>query len=108
MEHDTVVKSLAHQFLDAGDMVRRQVRTHFDGDGTLGGFKDQSIFCISHALFSSGLGGRFRVLKVNAKGRPAIAPPSPSENDNGVQRCNVSITAMRYASRSLSVAFSDS
>src|SRR5882672_6993468 len=108
MEHDAVVKSFAHQFLDPGDVARRQVGTHFDGDRTLGGFKDQSIFCISHALFSSGLGGRLRVLKGTAKGRPATAPPSPSVNGNGVQRCNVSITAIRYSSRSLSLACSDS
>src|SRR5882757_2161984 len=108
MEHDAVVKSLPHQFLDAGDMARRQIGTHFDGDGTLGGFKDQSIFCGSHALFSSVLGGRLRVLKGTAKGRPATAPPSPSVNGNGAQRCNVSITAIRYFSRSLSLACSDS
>jgi hypothetical protein len=105
MEHDAIVKPLAHQFLDTSDMARRQIGAHFDGDGTLGGFKNQSIFCISHALFSSGLGGRLRVLKVTAKGRPATAPPSPSVNGNGVQRCNVSITAIRYAIRSSSPAF---
>ena len=108
MEHDAVVKSFAHQFLDPGDVARRQIGAHFDGDGTLGGFKDQSIFGVSHALLSSGLGGRFRVLNVTAKGRPATAPPSPSVNGNGVQRCNVSITAIRYAIRSLSLACSDS
>ena len=42
-----------------------------------------------------------------AKGRPATAPAIPSVNGNGVQRCNVSMTAMRYARRSLSVACSD-
>ena len=56
VEHDAVVKAFAHQFLDPGDMAGRQVGAHFDGDGALGGFKNQSIFCISHALFSSGLG----------------------------------------------------
>src|SRR3954462_1309865 len=105
VEHDAVVKAFAHQFLDPGNVAGRQVGTHLDGDGTLGGFKNQSIFCISHALFSSGLGGRLRVLKVTAKGRPATAPPSPSVNGNGVQRCNVSITAIRYAIRSSSPAF---
>ena len=70
MEHDAVVKSFAHQFLDPGDVARRQIGPHLDGDGALGGFKDQSIFCISHALFSSGLGGRLRVLKVDRE-RPA-------------------------------------
>ena len=94
--------------LTPGDMARRQIGAHFNGDGALGSFKDQSIFCISHALFSSGLGGRLRDLKVTAKGRPATAPPSPSVNGNGVQRCNVSITAIRYAIRSLSPAFADS
>src|SRR6187399_3183797 len=108
VEHDAVVKSLAHQFLDPGDMARRQIGAHLDGDGSLGGFKNQSIFCISHARFSSGLGGRLRDLKVTAKGRPAIAPLSPSVNGNGAQRCNVSMTAIRYASRSLSPAFADS
>src|SRR6201747_1709337 len=108
VEHDAVVKSLAHQFLDAGDMARGQVGAHFNGDGALGGFKDQSIFGISHALFSSGLGGRLRVRKGIARGRPATAPPSPSVNGNGVQRCNVSMTATRYCSRSLSLACADS
>src|SRR5882724_9721424 len=108
VEDDAVVKSLAHQFLDAGDMARGQIGAHFNGDGTPGGLKDQSIFCISHARFSSGLGGRLRVLKGIAKGRPATAPPSPSVNGNGVQRCNVSMTASRYCSRSLSLACSDS
>src|SRR5205814_7601674 len=108
MEHDAIVKSLAHQFLDTGDVAGRQIGTHFDGDGTLGGFKDQSIFCISHALFSSGLGGRLRIWKRTAKGRPATAPPRLSLNGNGVQRCNVSITAIRYCTRSLSLACSDS
>src|SRR6266404_8064157 len=108
MEHDAVVKSLAHQFLDPRDMARRKIGPHFDGDGTLGGFKDQSIFGDSHALFSSVLGGDLRVLKGIANGRPATAPPSPSVNGNGVQRCNVSITAIRYCRRSLSDACSDS
>src|SRR4051812_29536507 len=108
VEHDAVVKTLAHQFLDPGDVAGRQIGPHFDGDGTLGGFKDQSIFCISHARFSSGLGGRLRALKVTAKGRPATAPPSPSVNGNGEQRCNVSMTATRYAIRSSSLAFVDS
>src|SRR4029453_7338496 len=97
VEHDAVVKAFAHQFLDPGDMARRQVGAHLDGDGALGGFKNQSIFCISHARFSSGWGGRLRVLKGTAKGRPATAPPSPSVNGSGVQRCNVSITALRYS-----------
>src|SRR5713101_6240497 len=32
MEHDAVVKSLAHQFLDPRDVTRCEVRAHFDGD----------------------------------------------------------------------------
>ena len=59
VEHDAVVKALAHQFLDPRDVARRQIGPHLDGDGALGGFKDQSIFGISHALFSSGLGWTF-------------------------------------------------
>ena len=39
---------------------------------------------------------------------PATAPAMLSVNGIGVQRCNASITAMRYCSRSLSVACSDS
>src|SRR6476620_3138539 len=108
MEHDAVVKTVPHQLLDASDMARRQIGAHLDGDGTLGGFKDQSIFCSSHARFSSGLGGRLRVLKGTSKGRPATAPPSPSVNGNGEQRCNVSITAIRYAILSSSLAFAES
>jgi len=52
MEHDAVVKSVPHQFLDPRDMVRRKIGTHFDGDGALRGIEDQSIFCISHACLS--------------------------------------------------------
>src|SRR6266536_2830787 len=108
MENDAVVKSFAHQLLDPRDMVWREVGPHLDGDGALGGFKDQSIFGGSNARLSWVLGSRLRVLKGIAKGRPATAPPKLSVNGNGVQRCNVSITAIRYASRSLSLACSDS
>src|ERR1700730_6142751 len=108
VEHDAVVKSLAHQFLDPRDVARRKVGPHFDGDRSLRGFEDQSIFGVSHALFSTGWGGRFRFWNWTANGRPATAPAIPSLNGIGVQRCNASITAMRYISRSLSVACSDS
>src|SRR6187200_317300 len=59
VEHDAVVEALAHQFLDPGDVAGCKVRTHLDLDGALGGFEDQSIFCVSHALCSVGLGGSF-------------------------------------------------
>src|SRR4051812_45719214 len=108
VKHDAVVKSLAHQFLDPRDVAWRKVGPHFDGHGTFGGFEDQSIFGNSHALLSAGLGGVFLVLNGTAKGRPATAAPNPSVNGNGVQRCNVSITAIRYCKRSLSLACSDS
>src|SRR3954447_7855304 len=107
MEHDAVVKALPHQFLDPRDMARRKIGPHLDGDGAFGGFEDQSVVVVSHALFSVGWGGGLR-LETNriAKGRPATAPPIASVNGIGVQRCNVSMTATRYSSRSLSVAFS--
>src|ERR1700712_2484181 len=108
MEHDAVVKAFAHQFLDPRHMARREIGPHLDGDGSLGGFEDQSIFVVSHALFSIGLGGGLRTWNRTAKGRPATAPPMLSVNGIGAQRCNASMTAMRYSSRSLSVAFSDS
>src|ERR1700709_2208131 len=54
MEHDAVVKALAHQFLDTRDMARREIGPHLDGNGALGGFEDQSIVVVSHALFSIG------------------------------------------------------
>src|SRR3954468_19058759 len=104
MEYDAVVKSLAHQFLDAGNVARREIGTHLDGHGPLGGFEDQGIFSVSHARLSAGLGGVLRVQNLTAKGRPATAPPSPPVNGNGVQRCNASIAATRLASRSLSLA----
>src|SRR2546423_8951009 len=100
MEHDAVVKAFAHQFLDPRDVAGREVRAHFDGDGALGGLKNQSIFGVSHALLSVGLGGDFLVLKGTAKGLPAMAPPNASVNGNGVQRCNACITASRYCKRS--------
>src|ERR1700694_5732865 len=108
MEHDAVVKSLAHQFLDPGDMAGGKIGPHFDGDRSLRGFEDQSIFGVSHALFSTGWCGRFRFWNWTANGRPATAPAIPSVNGIGVPRCNGSITAVRYISRSLSVACSDS
>src|SRR4051794_8895040 len=109
MEHDAVVKALPHQFLDPRDMAGRKIGPHLDGDGALGGFEDQSVVVVSHALFSVGWGGGLR-LGTNriANGRPATAPPIASVNGIGVQRCNVSMTATRYSSRSLSEAFSDS
>ena len=61
MEHDAVVKSFAHQFLDPRDVAGRKIGTHLDRDGALGGFEDQSIFGVSHALFSVGLGEGFAV-----------------------------------------------
>ena len=84
-------------------MARREVGTHLDGDGALGGFEDQGIFGISHACLS-GLGGLFFVQSLSVSGRPATAPASASLNGNGVQRCNASMTAIRYARRSLSEA----
>src|SRR5882757_1534640 len=108
VEDDAVVKALAHQFLDPGDVARGEIRAHLDRDRALGGFEDQSIFGSSHARFSWLLGGYFLFLNGIANGRPATAPPRLSVNGNGVQRCNVSITATRYCSRSLSVASCDS
>src|SRR3984957_9144636 len=108
MEHDAVVKAFAHQFLDPRHVARRKVGPHFDRDRSLGGFEDQSIFGVSHALFSVGWGKGFRLRNRIVKGRPAAAPAMLSVNGIGVQRCNASITAMRYNSRSLSVAWSDS
>ena len=100
MEDDAVVKAFAHQFLDPRDVAGRQIRAHFDGHGALGGLQDQSIFGVSHARLSVGLGGDFLVLNGIAKGRPAIAPPNASVNGNGVQRCKASIKAIRYCKRS--------
>src|ERR1700692_3579711 len=109
VEHDAVVKSLAHQFLDARDVARGQIGPHLDGNRPLGGLEDQSIFGVSHALFSiAGGGGFFRLWNGIANGRPATAPAMLSVNGIGVQRCNASITATRYCTRSLSVAASDS
>src|SRR2546421_10922515 len=61
MEHDAIVKSFAHQFLDPRDMTRRKIGSHLDRHGPLRGFKDQSIFGVSHARFSTGWGGDFRL-----------------------------------------------
>src|SRR5882757_7204635 len=108
VEHDAVVKSLTHQFLDPGDVTGSEIGPHFDRDRPLSGFEDQSIFGISHALFSTGWSGSFRLRNWTANGRPATAPAIASVNGIGVQRCNVSITAMRYSTRSFSVACSDS
>src|ERR1700730_5102432 len=108
MEHDAVVKPLAHQLLDPGNVAGGKVGPHLDGDRPLRGFQDQSIFGVSHALFSAGLGEGFLLWNWTAKGRPATAPAILSVNGIGVQRCNASITAIRYCTRSLSVACSDS
>src|SRR5450631_2563893 len=69
VEHDAVVKTPAHQFLDPRDVSRRKIGPHFDGHRPLCGFEDQSIFGISHALFSAGWG--FRAWNLTANGRPA-------------------------------------
>src|SRR5581483_6303249 len=108
MEHDAVVEAFAHQFLDAGDMVGREIRTHLDGHGALCGFKDQSIFGNSHARFSVGWGLGLEVWNRIQNGWPAAAPAMLSVNGIGVQRCNASITATRYSSRSASDASGDS
>src|ERR1700730_3678061 len=60
MEHDAVVKSLAYQFLDPRNVARREIGAHLDRDGALRGFKNQSIFAISHALFPIGWSGAWR------------------------------------------------
>ncbi len=54
VEHDAVVKSFAHQFLDPRDVTGGEIGPHLDRDRSLGGFQDQSIFGVSHALFSAG------------------------------------------------------
>src|SRR6185437_13554740 len=92
VEHDAVVKSLPHQFLDPRHVIGRQVRPHLDGDGPLCGLEDQSIFGDSHALFSWVL--RW-VRNWTARGRPAMAPAIASVNGIGEQRCNASMTATR-------------
>src|SRR6185295_20022592 len=38
MEYDTVIEALPDELLDARDMTRREIGTHLDGDGALGGF----------------------------------------------------------------------
>src|ERR1700736_4036927 len=61
VEHDAVVKSLAHQFLDPRDVAGGEIGAHLDGHWALRGFQDQSIFGVSHVLFSPGWGGGFRL-----------------------------------------------
>src|SRR5215470_439243 len=95
MEHDAVIEALPHQLLDPRDMDRREIRAHFNGDGSLRGLKNQSVFGGSHAFFS-GCGGGFRVRNSTAKGRPAMAPAMLSVNGIGVQRCNIFMAATRY------------
>src|SRR3954454_25191025 len=95
MEDDAILKTFTHQLLDARDVTGREVWPHFNGDASLRGIQDQSIFGDSHALFSTGWGGDFRVRNCTANGRPATAPAIPSVNGIGVQRCNASMTATR-------------
>ncbi len=94
MEHDAIVEAIAHQFLDTRNMVRREVRTHLDGNGALRGFENQSVFVVCHCLFSS-VDFMRRASNRMSSGRPAIALPNPSVIGIGVQRCNASITAIR-------------
>src|SRR5258708_25335135 len=108
MEHDAIIKTFAHQLLDPRHMARSQIRPHLDGHRTLGGFEDQSVFVVSHALFSMGLGKFRRSSNRNLRDRPATAPPMPSVNGIGAQRCNVSMTAVRYAMLSAWVPSGDS
>ena len=44
MKNDTVVKLLANQLLDPGDMLRRQVGTHFDDHASALEFQVECIF----------------------------------------------------------------
>src|SRR5665647_380461 len=92
MEHDAVVESLAHQLLDPGDVAGGEIGPHLDRDRSLRGFEDQSIFGVSHALFSGVGGGGFRLWNWTANGRPATAPAILSVNGIGVQRCNASVS----------------
>src|SRR3954451_1960141 len=113
MEHDAVVEAFTHEFLDARDVARRQIRPHLDGDGALRSFEDQCVFGGAHARLS-WVGGEvlsgedLRLRNWIANGRPAAAPAIASVNGIGVQRCNASITAIRYCSRSSSEASADS
>jgi hypothetical protein len=48
MKHDTVVKAVLHQFLDARNVPRREVRTHLDHNVALRRFQRQGIFRLGH------------------------------------------------------------
>src|SRR5437764_1405297 len=48
VERNTVVKSLFHELLDAGDMPRCQIGPHLDRDPALGGLEDNRIFTARH------------------------------------------------------------
>src|SRR3569623_762796 len=50
MKHDAVVEALTHQFLDARDMARREVRTHFDDYFALRGVEDEGDDVVSHDI----------------------------------------------------------
>src|SRR5437879_4204162 len=108
VEHDAVVEALTNQLLDARDMARREVGPHLDGDGALRSLEDQGVFSGAHARLSWVGGEVFRLRNWIANGRPAAAPAIASVNGIGVQRCNASITAIRYCSRSSSEASADS
>src|SRR5207248_1799352 len=100
VKDDAIVEAFAHELLDASNVAGGEVGPHLNGDGTLRGLEDQGVFGGAHARLSRVGGEVFRLRNWIANGRPAAAPAIASVNGIGVQRCNASITAIRYCSRS--------
>src|SRR5262249_31493362 len=94
VKRDAIVEALAHQFLDACDMARGEVRPHQNHDLALGGLQRQRILGVRHGMFSACLSFRLSMSRM-VNGRPAIAFPSASVNGKGVQRLSILATAMR-------------
>src|SRR5690606_526132 len=61
MEDDAVIEAVAHQFLDACDMVRRDAGQHLDEDVALRGFELEGVFWIGHLGLPSFLVEDYRL-----------------------------------------------
>ncbi len=52
MEDDPIIKAVPCQLLDTGNMVRRQIRAHFDDNAAILQLEIQGIFRIACHIFS--------------------------------------------------------
>src|SRR5262249_54806085 len=93
VEYDPVVEALAHQRLDALDMLRREIGTQLDHDVALGGLQGQLVLVVCHGFSVFLLRRRSRIAM--RKDLPATAPPIDSVKGMCAQRSIASATAWK-------------